>query len=46
VWSKPYLAVTPGVLIMLCVLSYNVVGDALRDALDPRAGRVHLQGVR
>ena len=46
VWSKPYLAVTPGVLIMLCVLSYNVLGDALRDALDPRASRVHLQGVR
>ena len=46
VWSKPYLAVTPGVLIMLCVLSYNVIGDALRDAFDPRAGRVHLQGVR
>ena len=46
VWSKPSLAVAPGVLIMLCVLSYNVVGDALRDALDPRAARVHLQGVR
>ena len=46
VWSKPYLAVAPGVLIMLCVLSYNVVGDALRDTLDPRASRVHLQGVR
>lgn len=39
VWSKPYLAVAPGLLIMLCVLSYNVVGDAFRDALDPRAGR-------
>jgi peptide/nickel transport system permease protein len=39
VWNKPYLAVYPGLLIMLCVLSYNVVGDALRDALDPRAGR-------
>ena len=39
VWTKPHLAIYPGVLIMLCVLSYNVVGDALRDALDPRAGR-------
>ena len=39
VWTKPHLAIYPGVLIMFCVLSYNVVGDALRDALDPRAGR-------
>lgn len=39
VWSKPHLAVYPGLLIMLCVLSYNIVGDALRDALDPRASR-------
>ncbi len=42
VWTRPQLAVYPGVLIMLCVLSYNVVGDALRDALDPRAGRARL----
>lgn len=39
VWTRPQLAVYPGVLIMLCVLSYNVIGDALRDALDPRAAR-------
>jgi peptide/nickel transport system permease protein len=39
VWSRPHLAVYPGVMIMLCVLSYNVVGDALRDALDPRSGK-------
>jgi peptide/nickel transport system permease protein len=42
VWTKPHLAVYPGVLIMLCVLSYNIVGDALRDALDPRASRARL----
>ncbi|MGQ0568602.1 MAG: ABC transporter permease [Armatimonadota bacterium] len=42
VWTKPYLAVYPGLLIMLCVLGYNVVGDALRDALDPRASRSRL----
>jgi peptide/nickel transport system permease protein len=42
VWTKPHLAVYPGVLIMCCVLGYNVVGDALRDALDPRAGRARL----
>lgn len=29
----------PGVLLFLAVLSYNLAGDALRDALDPRSGR-------
>ncbi|MDR7486635.1 MAG: ABC transporter permease [Armatimonadota bacterium] len=42
VWTKPHLAVYPGLLIMLCVLGYNVVGDALRDALDPRASRASI----
>jgi peptide/nickel transport system permease protein len=31
----PWLAVFPGVAIFLCVLSFNLVGDGLRDALDP-----------
>lgn len=42
VWTKPHLAVYPGVLIMLCVLGYNIVGDALRDALDPRESRARM----
>ena len=33
----PELAVYPGLLISLTVVSINFVGDALRDALDPRA---------
>jgi peptide/nickel transport system permease protein len=33
------LAFVPGVAILLTVLSVNVVGNALRDALDPRLGR-------
>ena len=33
---QPLLAILPGVMIMLTVLSLNIVGDALRDALDPR----------
>jgi peptide/nickel transport system permease protein len=33
---QPLLAIVPGVMIMLTVLSLNIVGDALRDALDPR----------
>lgn len=34
-WSAPHLAVYPGVMILLTVLSYNFLGDGLRDALDP-----------
>ena len=35
--TQPLLAILPGVLITLTVLSLNVVGDGLRDALDPRS---------
>ena len=31
----PWLVLTPGLLIFLTVLSFNLVGDGLRDALDP-----------
>ena len=34
--SKPWLWVPPGVLIILLVLSISFIGDALRDAVDPR----------
>jgi peptide/nickel transport system permease protein len=33
---QPLLAILPGTMIMLTVLSLNIVGDGLRDALDPR----------
>lgn len=32
----PWMAVSPGVAIMLGVLGFNMLGDGLRDALDPR----------
>jgi len=32
----PYLTIFPGAVIMLTVYSLNVLGDGLRDALDPR----------
>lgn len=35
--TQPLLAIAPGLMIMLTVLSLNVVGDGLRDALDPRS---------
>jgi peptide/nickel transport system permease protein len=37
--NKPYQTVPPGVALALAILSFNLVGDALRDALGPRAGR-------
>lgn len=33
---QPLLAILPGLMIMLTVLALNIVGDGLRDALDPR----------
>ena len=35
--TRPMLALAPGIAIVLTVLSLNVFGDGLRDALDPRA---------
>ena len=34
--TAPWLAIFPGAAIALTVLSFNLVGDGLRDALDPR----------
>jgi ABC-type dipeptide/oligopeptide/nickel transport system permease subunit len=34
--SKPILSFAPGIAIMLVVFSFNMIGDGLRDALDPR----------
>jgi len=34
----PWVAVYPGAMISLTVLSFNFAGDGLRDALDPRLG--------
>jgi peptide/nickel transport system permease protein len=36
-FRNPWLAVYPGLIIFLTVLAINFLGDALRDALDPRA---------
>jgi peptide/nickel transport system permease protein len=35
----PWAAILPGLAIMLLALAFNVFGDALRDALDPRGNR-------
>ena len=34
--QNPVIAIAPGVAIMIIVLCFNIVGDALRDALDPK----------
>jgi len=34
--NQPWMAVWPGLAIFLTVLSFNLVGDGLRDAFDPR----------
>jgi ABC-type dipeptide/oligopeptide/nickel transport system permease subunit len=34
--TYPILSFAPGVAIMLVVFAFNMVGDGLRDALDPR----------
>ncbi|CDM55889.1 MULTISPECIES: ABC transporter permease [Rhizobium] len=40
----PWLAILPGLAIALCVLAFNMLGDGLRDILDPReASRVRLK---
>jgi peptide/nickel transport system permease protein len=35
-FESPYLIFFPAVAVMLCVLSFNFIGDGLRDYLDPR----------
>ena len=36
-FDSPHLIFFPAVAVMLCVLAFNFIGDALRDYLDPRA---------
>lgn len=38
IWSNPSLIVYPGLMIFVTVMSFNLLGDALRDALDPTGG--------
>ena len=35
-WTMPQLAIYPGLFIMLTVLSFNALGDGIRDLMDPR----------
>lgn len=39
VFTSPHLVFFPGIAITLTVLGFNLIGDGLRDALDPRLNR-------
>jgi ABC-type dipeptide/oligopeptide/nickel transport system permease subunit len=36
IFNAPHLVIFPGLALMLTVLAFNLLGDGLRDALDPR----------
>ena len=42
-YTRPWVSLAPGIMILLTVLSLNVFGDGVRDALDPRA-KLRLEG--
>jgi len=37
--SNPLYLFFPGMALFITVLAFNLLGDSVRDALDPRAGR-------
>jgi peptide/nickel transport system permease protein len=39
-FSQPWLALIPGIIIFLIVLGFNLLGDGLRDVMDPRMQRM------
>ena len=39
VFAAPHLLIFPGIALALVVLAFNLVGDGLRDANDPRLNR-------
>ncbi len=44
VWTHPELIMYPGLAIFLTVMAFNLLGDAMRDALDPHAADHHVTG--
>ncbi|QKY70574.1 ABC transporter permease [Lentibacillus sp. CBA3610] len=38
-WDAGHIALFPGLVIMLIVLAFNVLGDGMRDALDPKMNK-------
>lgn len=44
--SDPHVVLVPGIAISLAVLGFNLVGDSIRDVLDPRLAHLPTQGRR
>src|SRR5262249_20569594 len=42
IFTAPHLVLFPGLAIMTIVLTFNLLGDGLRDALDPRLARADI----
>jgi ABC-type dipeptide/oligopeptide/nickel transport system permease subunit len=40
VFTSPHLVFFPGIAIMITVLGFNLLGDGLRDSLDPRLNKM------
>ena len=36
-YTRPVVALAPGIAIVITVLALNILGDGVRDALDPRS---------
>jgi peptide/nickel transport system permease protein len=41
--DAPHVSLFPGLAIFIAVMGFNCLGDGLRDALDPRVGRVAIE---
>jgi ABC-type dipeptide/oligopeptide/nickel transport system permease subunit len=37
--DNPLVAITPGIVIIIVALCFNIIGDSLQDALDPQLRR-------
>jgi ABC-type dipeptide/oligopeptide/nickel transport system permease subunit len=42
-FNAPHLVIFPGIAIMITVLAFNLLGDGLRDALDPRLTHANIR---
>jgi peptide/nickel transport system permease protein len=42
-YTRPWVSLAPGIMIVLTVLALNVLGDGVRDAIDPRA-KIRVEG--
>jgi ABC-type dipeptide/oligopeptide/nickel transport system permease subunit len=43
IFNAPHLVLFPGIAIMITVLAFNLLGDGLRDALDPRLSQMGIK---